>query len=61
MQENISTDKLLVGTKAIADELGQPVRRVTHWIQAGRIKSARKLGDLWTAPRAAIRAEFGLS
>ena len=54
-------DKLLVGVGEIAAEINQPVRRVRHWLSHERVKSASKVGALWTASRRKLRAEFGLT
>jgi hypothetical protein len=60
MSKNEESDRLLVGVQAMADEVGQPVRRVRHWIRTGRIRCVNKLGNLHTAGRNALRRELGL-
>jgi hypothetical protein len=53
-------DVLLVGAGALAAEIGVPERQLFYWLTKGRIKSASKIGSLWTAPRNALRRELGL-
>jgi hypothetical protein len=54
-------DALLVGVPAIADEIKQPMRRVRHWLQTGKLSSPRKVGAAWVVSRSALRREFGLA
>jgi hypothetical protein len=46
-----------------AEEIGKPIRRTKrqthHMLDRGLIKSARKVGGLWVANRAALLREFG--
>jgi hypothetical protein len=50
-------DDLLVGAKAIADELGIEERQAFHGLTRGNIP-ARKMGRLWVASRSRLRAHF---
>jgi hypothetical protein len=53
------SDQLLVGAEEIARELGQPERRIYHWLAQGVIKSVVQRGRLYTVTRRALRSEFG--
>jgi hypothetical protein len=50
-------EELLIGADAIAAYLGQPVRRVRHWINIRAIP-LMKVGALWAATRTNLREHF---
>ncbi len=50
-------DDLLIGAQAIADEIGIDIRKAFYWLQKGHIP-AKKIGDLWTSTRSALRRHF---
>ena len=48
---------VLIGAKAIADEVGIDVRQCFHWLQNGYVP-ATKTGSTWTTTRSALRRHF---
>lgn len=51
-------EDLLSGAKAIAEELGWPLRKVFHGLEKGYLP-ATKLGGIWTSTRSQLRRHFG--
>jgi hypothetical protein len=46
------------GAKAIGEELGLTAQRAYYKLEAGHIRSARKVGKEWVADRHDLRREF---
>jgi hypothetical protein len=51
--------EILWGASAIGKQIHRNKRQTHHLLERGLIKSARKVGGLWCANRAALRREFG--
>lgn len=47
-------DKPIIGTKAIADEVGLPLRKAFYRLEAGHIP-AEKFGRLWITTKRRLR------
>jgi hypothetical protein len=47
------------GAAEIAEVLGRTERQARHLIDIGAIKSVRRVGNRFYAPRRALRREFG--
>jgi hypothetical protein len=53
-------EDLLWGSKAIADEIGIPMRKALRLLEAGRLP-AKKAGREWCSSRSALRQHFVIS
>jgi hypothetical protein len=49
---------LVWGAKAIGAEINRSPRQAFHLLETGAIRCARKVNNLWCAPRSGLRAEF---
>jgi len=51
-------DDVLIGCRAIADELGISTTRCFHWLATNKIPAVRT-GNLYVATRSGLRRHFG--
>jgi hypothetical protein len=58
-QAEAPVDDFLWGAAAIGKPIRRTKRQTHHLLERGLIKSARKIGGLWCANRAALLREFG--
>jgi hypothetical protein len=58
-EKNKPVDDFLWGAKEIGKPIQRTPRQTHHMLERGLIKSARKVGGLWCANRAALLREFG--
>jgi hypothetical protein len=53
------SNEFLWGADQIGPVIGLSARQAYHRLDAGQVKSARKVGGIWFANRTALLKEFG--
>jgi len=58
-RDSAEPDRPVWGAAAIGRVINRNPRQTHHLLSRGLIKSARRIGNLWTATPSALRREFG--